>query len=70
MTKDATILALLDQTEFEPPLSVSEICTLESAIFSDGRPLFVISSGLDKNHKSLFTSFVKTFSGKIAAKPS
>jgi hypothetical protein len=71
MTKDPTILSLLEKAESQPatPLTLVESSTVNSVLFADGRPLVVMSSGLDKAQKASLATFMKTFSAKSAAKP-
>lgn len=71
MSKDPTILSLLEKAESRPftPQSLLETSTVRSIIFADGRPLVVMSSGLDKAQKASLATFMKTFSAKMTSKP-
>ena len=71
MTKDPVILSLLEKAESQPvtPQTLIESSTVNSVLFADGRPLVLMSSGLDKAQKASLATFMKTFSAKSAAKP-
>ncbi|XP_059478822.1 BRCA1-associated RING domain protein 1-like isoform X2 [Neocloeon triangulifer] len=67
LTKNAEIIEALQN--ISSPEKDSSTLTSEIT-FADGRPLLIMSSGLDKNHKSALLSFLKIYPGKIVNKPS
>ncbi|CAB3365286.1 Hypothetical predicted protein [Cloeon dipterum] len=69
MTKNMEILDLLGSSARHVHLSSSLDGCTQSNFFADGRPLQIMSAGLDKVQKSMLTDFVKTFSGKLSSKP-